>query len=308
MQVVRGVAAAHLPPCALTIGNFDGLHLGHQAMLTKVRDVARARGLATAVLTFEPHPRELFAPDSAPARLTSFREKAELLAAEGIDYLVVQRFDRRFASYEAEAFRDEIIAKRLNARFVVVGDDFCFGARRAGNIALLAQSPVFDAHALPTVASGDGRVSSTAVRAALAGGQMAHAAALLGRPYSISGRVIGGDKLGRELGFPTANIQLRHNRPPMMGVFVVEAHGLERPWQGVASLGVRPTVKGADAAPVLEVHLFDFNRQIYGEHLRVDFLAKLRDEEKYSGLEPLIAQIQKDCDQARDWFATRAQH
>ncbi|MBM3114364.1 bifunctional riboflavin kinase/FAD synthetase [Jeongeupia naejangsanensis] len=308
MQVVRGVAAAHLPPCALTIGNFDGLHLGHQAMLSTVRSAARERGLATAVLTFEPHPRELFTPESAPARLTSFREKTELLAAEGIDYLVVQRFDRRFASYEAEAFRDEIIARRLNARFVVVGDDFCFGARRAGNIALLAQSSVFEAHALPTIARDEERVSSTAVRAALAGGQMAHAAELLGRPYSISGRVIGGDRLGRQLGFPTANIQLRHNRPPMMGVFVVEAHGLERPWQGVASLGVRPTVKGADAAPVLEVHLFDFNRQIYGEHLRVDFLAKLRDEEKYSGLEPLIAQIHKDCDQARDWFATRAQH
>ncbi|AOY02165.1 bifunctional riboflavin kinase/FAD synthetase [Jeongeupia sp. USM3] len=308
MRVVRGVTAAQLPPCALTIGNFDGLHLGHQAMLAQVRDIARVRGLATAVLTFEPHPRELFAPDTAPARLTSFREKAELLAAEGVDYLIVQRFDRRFAGYEAEAFRDEIIARRLNARYVIVGDDFCFGARRAGNIALLSQSEAFDAHALSTVAHDGERVSSTAVRTALASGDMAHAAALLGRPYSISGRVTGGDKLGRQLGFPTANIQLHHNKPPMMGVFVVEAHGLEKPWQGVASLGVRPTVKGADAAPVLEVHLFDFEREIYGKHLRVDFLAKLRDEEKYSGLEPLIAQIHKDCDQARDWFATRAQH
>ncbi|BCL75276.1 riboflavin biosynthesis protein [Jeongeupia sp. HS-3] len=308
MQVIRGIAAANLPPCALTIGNFDGLHLGHQAMIAKVRTVATGRKLATAVLTFEPHPRELFAPDAAPARLTSFREKAELLAAEGIDYLIVQRFDRRFAGYDASAFRDEIIAKRLNARYVIVGDDFCFGAKRAGNIALLAASSAFEAHALPTIIHAGERVSSTAVRAALADGNMDHAAALLGRPYSISGRVVGGDKLGRQLGFPTANIQLRHNKPPMMGVFIVEAHGLEKPWQGVASLGVRPTVKGANAAPVLEVHLFDFQREIYGEHLRVDFLAKLRDEEKYSGLEPLIAQIHKDCDQARDWFATRAQH
>ncbi|GHD60690.1 riboflavin biosynthesis protein [Jeongeupia chitinilytica] len=277
-------------------------------MLAQVRNIAHERGLATAVLTFEPHPRELFTPDSAPARLSSFREKAERLAAEGIDYLIVQRFDRRFAGYEADAFRDEIIAGRLNARHVIVGDDFCFGARRAGDISLLAQTQAFDVQALPTVVHAGGRVSSTAVRAALAQGDMAQAATLLGRPYSISGRVIGGDRLGRQLGFPTANIQLHHNKPPMMGVFVVEVHGLEKPWQGVASLGVRPTVKGADAAPVLEVHLFDFNRQIYGEHLRVDFLAKLRDEEKYSGLEPLIAQIHKDCDQARDWFANRDRH
>ncbi|KAF0814105.1 Riboflavin biosynthesis protein RibF [Andreprevotia sp. IGB-42] len=302
MRIVRGVNAAQLPPVALTIGNFDGLHLGHRAMLAELRLAAATRGLKTAVLTFEPHPRELFTPDTAPTRLTSLREKLELLAAEGIDYLIVQRFNRAFASCEPLTFRDDIVASKLNARFVLVGDDFRFGAKRAGDFALLSQSCSFEVASLPSVTLDGERVSSTAVRRALADGDMARAAHLLGRPYSISGQVIDGDKLGRELGFPTANIRMRHNRPPMQGIYVVRAHGLEQPVQGVASLGVRPTVKGAGAAPVLEVHLFDFNRQIYRQHLHVDFLHKLRDEAKFAGLPELIAQISRDCEDARAWF------
>ncbi|GAA5785027.1 bifunctional riboflavin kinase/FAD synthetase [Chitiniphilus shinanonensis] len=274
-------------------------------MLAELRGAAALRGLQTALLTFEPHPRELFTPRSAPTRLTSLREKIELLSGEGIDHLIIQRFDARFAGIEALHFRDRVLAHDLNVRYLLVGDDFRFGAKRAGDFALLKASAAFETHSLATVALDGERISSTTVRDALADGDLAHAADLLGRPYSISGRVVGGDRLGRELGFPTANIQLRHNRPPMLGIFVVSVEGLERVYQGVASLGVRPTVKGADAAPVLEVYLFDFDRQIYGEHLRVNFLAKLRDEVKFSGLDALTAQIRKDCDDARTWFATR---
>ncbi|GLS03121.1 riboflavin biosynthesis protein [Chitiniphilus shinanonensis] len=274
-------------------------------MLAELRGAAALRGLQTALLTFEPHPRELFTPRSAPTRLTSLREKIELLSGEGIDHLIIQRFDAHFAGIEALHFRDRVLAHDLNVRYLLVGDDFRFGAKRAGDFALLKASAAFETHSLATVALDGERISSTTVRDALADGDLAHAADLLGRPYSISGRVVGGDRLGRELGFPTANIQLRHNRPPMLGIFVVSVEGLERVYQGVASLGVRPTVKGADAAPVLEVYLFDFDRQIYGEHLRVNFLAKLRDEVKFSGLDALTAQIRKDCDDARAWFATR---
>ncbi|UXY13989.1 bifunctional riboflavin kinase/FAD synthetase [Chitiniphilus purpureus] len=305
MRLLRGVAHAALPPCALTIGNFDGLHLGHRAMLAELRGAAALRGLKTALLTFEPHPRELFAPASAPTRLTSLREKIELLAGEGIDHLVIQRFDPAFARIDALTFRDRILTHALNARYLLVGDDFRFGARRTGDFALLRAAAAFETHSLATVALDGERISSTTVRDALAKGDLTRAADLLGRPYSISGRVVGGDRLGRELGFPTANIQLRHNRPPMLGIFVVEVEGLEHPYQGVASLGVRPTVKGADAAPVLEVHLFDFNRQIYREHLTVRFLAKLRDEARFDGLPALIAQIGRDCDDARAWFQRR---
>ncbi|GAB7128133.1 bifunctional riboflavin kinase/FAD synthetase [Silvimonas sp. JCM 19000] len=302
MRILRGTHAAALPPTALTIGNFDGLHLGHRAMLAELRLAAAQRGLATALLTFEPHPRELFAPQTAPTRLTSLREKLEFLAAEGIDYVILQRFNAAFAGIQALDFRDQILARDLNARFVLVGDDFRFGSKRGGDFALLKASTDFEVQSVPTIALGEERVSSTAVRHALAAGHMHLAAQLLGRPYSISGRVVGGDKLGRELGFPTANIRIRHNRPPMMGIYAVRVHGLDQVYEGVASLGVRPTVKGAGAAPVLEVYLFDFNRQIYGEHLRVDFLHKLRDEQKFNGLEALVAQIHKDCDDARAWL------
>jgi riboflavin kinase / FMN adenylyltransferase len=296
-------------PHAVTIGNFDGLHLGHQAMLARLQDVARARGLPSCVLSFEPHPREFFAPEQAPARLSSLREKAEHLQRMGIDRLHVFRFDRAFSALTAEAFIEQVLGTTLEARYVLVGDDFRYGAKRAGDFALLRAAGAklgFDAEHLPTVEVAGERVSSTAVRQALAAGELGHAARLLGRPYSISGRVVHGDKLGRDIGFPTANIQLKHNRPPLMGIFAVELCGLNgEPLQGVASLGRRPTVKGADAVPVLEVHLFDFTAEIYGRRVRVDFLHKLRDEEKYPDLDSLVAQIRRDVDNAKQFMKQR---
>jgi riboflavin kinase/FMN adenylyltransferase len=296
-------------PHAVTIGNFDGLHLGHQAMLARLQDVARARGLPSCVLSFEPHPREFFAPEQAPARLSSLREKAECLQQMGIDRLHVFRFDRAFSALTAEAFIEQVLGTTLQARYVLVGDDFRYGAKRAGDFALLerlGRSLGFDAEFLPTVEVAGERSSSTAVRQALAAGELEHAARLLGRPYSISGRVVHGDKLGRDIGFPTANIQLKHNRPPLMGIFAVELYGLNgEPLPGVASLGRRPTVKGADAVPVLEVHLFDFKAEIYGRRVRVDFLHKLRDEEKYPDLDSLVAQIRRDVDNAKHFLKQR---
>jgi riboflavin kinase/FMN adenylyltransferase len=306
MRITHGFRSLGIPH-AVTIGNFDGLHLGHQAMLARLRDVARARGLPTCVLSFEPHPREFFAPDQAPARLSSLREKAEILRRFGIDRLHVFRFDRAFSALSADAFIEQVLGRTLQARYVLVGDDFRFGARRAGDFALLqraGQSLGFDADCLHTVAVAGERASSTAVREALAAGDLAHAARLLGRAYSISGRVVHGDKLGRDIGFPTANIQLKHNRPPLMGIFAVELCGLNgAPLPGVASLGRRPTVKGADAVPVLEVHLFDFTADIYNRRVRVDFLHKLRDEEKYPDLDSLVAQIRIDVENAKQFLA-----
>ena len=296
-------------PHAVTIGNFDGLHLGHQAMLARLQDVAQARGLPSCVLSFEPHPREFFAPEQAPARLSSLREKAEYLQRLGIDRLHVFRFDRAFSALTAEAFIEQVLGTTLQARYVLVGDDFRYGAKRAGDFALLeaaGRSLGFDAEFLPTVEVTGERASSTGVRQALAAGELEHAARLLGRPYGISGRVEHGDKLGRDIGFPTANIQLKHNRPPLLGIFAVEVCGLDgEPLPGVASLGRRPTVKGADAVPVLEVHLFDFDADIYGRRVRVDFLHKLRDEEKYPDLDSLVAQIRRDVDNAKHYLKQR---
>ncbi len=305
MRVVRGVHNASLPPCVLTIGNFDGLHRGHATVLDELKAIAKRQGLATAVLTFEPHPREFFAPDSAPARLSSLREKLEYLEQADVDYVIVQHFNASFAAIDAHCFRDQIITQHLNAQHVLVGDDFRFGAKRSGDFTFLQQSTTITAAHLPTVDYHGERVSSTAVRAALASGNMELAQNLLGRPYSIAGRVIQGDQLGRKLGFPTANLMIKHNRPPLVGIFVVEVHGLEKPWPAVASLGRRPTVKNPDALPVLEVHLLDFQRDIYRQHLRVDFLHKLRNEEKYPDLASLTAQITKDCENARAWHAAR---
>ena len=308
MRITHGFRSLGTPH-AVTIGNFDGLHLGHQAMLTRLQDVARARGLPSCVLSFEPHPREFFTPEQAPARLSSLREKAECLRQRGIDRLHVFRFDRAFSALSAESFIQQVLGYTLQARYVLVGDDFRYGARRAGDFALLqhsGQSLGFDAEFLPTVEVAGERASSTAVRSALAAGELAHAARLLGRPYSISGHVVHGDKLGRDIGFPTANIQLKHNHPPLMGIFAVEVIGLNgSPLPGVASLGKRPTVKNPDAAPVLEVHLFDFNADIYGRRVHVDFLHKLRDEEKYPDLDSLVAQIGRDVDNAKHYLKHR---
>jgi riboflavin kinase/FMN adenylyltransferase len=302
MLLTHGTSAAPLPPVALTVGNFDGIHRGHQAMLQRLLAGARTRGLQTCVLTFEPHPREFFAAQAAPTRLTSLREKLELLAAHGVARTHVQRFDRAFASLAPEAFADQILAKRLKAQWLLIGEDFRFGAKRAGDVPLLKElgrRHGYQVEILPVVARAGARVSSSAVRAALAAGDLARAEELLGRPYSISGRVVHGRKLGRELGFATANVQLKHNRPPLSGIYAVRVHGVgpsSRP--AVASLGVRPTITASGRA-VLEVHLFDFSADLYGAHMRVEFLHKIRDEEKYSDLAALKAQIERDCEAAR---------
>jgi riboflavin kinase/FMN adenylyltransferase len=302
MLLTHGASGAALPPVALTVGNFDGVHRGHQAMLERLTGEARRRRLASCVLTFEPHPREFFAPQAAPTRLTSLREKCELLAARGLERVHVQRFTPDFAALAPEAFVEQTLAGHLNARWLLVGEDFRFGAKRAGDLPALkrlAARQGFEVAVMPVVAHAGTRVSSSAVRAALASGDLASAEALLGRPYSISGRVVHGRKLGRELGFATANVQLKHNRPPLTGIYAVRVHGAAGDaLPAVASLGVRPTITASGRA-VLEVHLFEFSGDLYRKHLRVEFLKKIRDEEKYSGLEALRAQIGRDCEAAR---------
>ncbi|MGZ8230184.1 MAG: bifunctional riboflavin kinase/FAD synthetase [Burkholderiales bacterium] len=308
MRILRSVPVAARKPVALTIGNFDGVHVGHQAMLARLTHAARARGLAACAMTFEPHPREFFAPDQAPTRLTSLREKLELLAAHGLDTTYVLRFDYRFAQIAANDFIGRILVRGVGVRHLLVGDDFRFGARRAGDFNMLKQCAGafgYTVDAMTSVIVDGERVSSTSVREALAAGNLPRAARLLGRPYSISGRVVRGDGLGRKLGFPTANVQMKHNRPPLTGICTVEVHGAaEKPLRGVASLGVRPTVK-QHGAPVLEAFLFDFEGDLYGRHVRVDFFEKLRVEEKYQDLATLTRQIAQDVENARAWFLRR---
>ena len=310
MQILRSVPDAASSPVALTIGNFDGVHLGHQAMLAKLRAAASVRGLPACVMTFEPHPREFFAPDQAPVRLTSMREKLELLRSHGVARTHVLRFNFALAQVTAADFIGRILVRGLGVRWLQVGDDFRFGARRAGDLVMLRAQAAqygYEVEGMATVELDGARVSSTAVRDALTAGEVEKAAKLLGRPYSISGRVIGGDRLGRELGFPTANVQMKHNRPPLTGIFAVELRRRDgRPLQGVASLGVRPTVKDSGAAPVLEVFIFDFKEDIYGELVCVDFLHKFRDEAKYVDLETLKTQIARDVADTRAYFAKRA--
>ncbi len=293
-------------PLALTIGNFDGVHRGHQVMLARLSAKARALGLRMGVLTFEPHPREVFTPQSAPTRLTSVREKFELLAAHGVEQVHVARFTTAFAALSPAQFIDKVLVRGLHTRALLVGDDFRFGARRAGDFALLRDAAAqhgFELEAMPTVEHAGERVSSSAVREALIRGDLARARELLGRPYSISGRVVHGEKLGRKLGFATANVRMRHNRPPLLGIYAVRTHGIgDHALDGVASLGIRPTVSDSGRA-VLEVHLFDFSGSLYGRHLRVEFLHKIRDEEKYSDLETLRLQIARDCDSAKQYLA-----
>jgi len=315
MHTWRRTSAHAETPVALTIGNFDGVHLGHQAMLTHLKDTADRLGLLACVMTFEPHPREFFSPNQAPARLTSLREKLKLLTQAEVDCIHVCRFNDNFARISAEEFITRILNQELSVRWLLVGDDFRFGARRAGDFAMLqafSAANGFTVEAMPSVNIDGRRVSSTAVRQSLAHGDLNTARKLLGRPYSISGRVTGGDKLGRQIGFPTANIQLKYNHPPLSGIFVVAVHGVLQSsptavLSGVASLGVRPTIH-ENGKPILEVHLFDFNDEIYGQHLQVDFLHKLRDEEKYANIDTLIRQIEKDVAQAKDFFITTPIH
>ena len=300
MVVTHGSLQRAPGRCALTIGNFDGVHRGHRALIERVGAKARELELVSCVLTFEPHPREFFDPKAAPARLTRLRDKLELIEAVGVERVHVARFDRRFASMSAERFVEDVLVNGLATRWLLVGRDFRFGARRAGDYTALALAGTrhgFEVESMADVLFEGVRVSSSAVRAALAAGELDTGERLLGHPYTISGRVAHGAKLGRSLGFPTANIVLRRP-PPLSGIFVVEVDGFG---PGVASIGRRPTVNPVPL-PLLEVHLFDWERDLYGEHLRVRFLKKLRDERKYDGLDALKEAIAHDARQARDYF------
>jgi len=319
MHVHRGF---HLPGgggCALTIGNFDGVHRGHQAMLALLTNEARHRGLPSCVLTFEPHPRDHFAhkagrPELAPPRIATLRDKLAELQRCGIDHVVVARFDDRLAAMSPLDFIDGVLQRGLRARYVLVGDDFSFGARRAGNYALLDAAGArmgFDVARMMSYEVHGLRVSSSAVRAALGAGDLLQVEALLGRPYSVSGHVLHGRKLGRELGFRTLNLRFAHARAATGGIFVVRVHGLaETPLPGVASFGVRPTVEDSGRV-LLEVHCLDWPPALgadggYGRCLRVDLLHKLHDEVKYDSLPALQAAIARDTDDARRWLAANA--
>jgi riboflavin kinase / FMN adenylyltransferase len=304
VQVIRGFSKPRQDRLALTIGNFDGVHVGHRAMLARVREAADDLELLAAVLTFDPHPREFFAPESAPPRLSTLRDKLGRFAAAGIARVHVVRFDAALARLSAEEFIDQVLVRALSTSWVLVGDDFRFGHGRKGDLELLRErSATFSVEAMQTVTVDGMRASSSAVRAALAQGDVEGATRFLGRPYVISGHVAHGDKLGRNLGFPTANIALR-NKPALSGIFAVRVHGLGAESRaGVASLGVRPTVKH-EAKPLLEVFVFDFDESIYGRRIEVEFLHKLRDEERYDDLDALTRQIRVDVAQARDYFST----
>jgi riboflavin kinase/FMN adenylyltransferase len=315
MRVFRGHHHPELArPCALTIGNFDGVHRGHQAMLALLRSEAQHRGLPARVLTFEPHPREYFAPDLAPARISTLRDKLTELSRCGVDEVVVLPFNHQLATQSAQAFIEEVLMTGLQARYVLVGDDFRFGARRSGDYAMLdaaGQAQGFDVARMNSYEVHGVRVSSSAVREALAAGQMDLAARLLGRRYSISGHVAHGQKLGRSLGFRTLNIAFKHPKPAASGIFVVRTHGLgPAPVDGVASLGVRPTVEDGGRV-LLEAHCLQWPPapgagldSAYGKIVCVELLAKLHDELKYEGLDALQAGIAQDCEQARAFFAS----
>jgi len=296
MQIFRHIPATLQAPCVLAIGNFDGIHLGHQALLKKLVQSAHDLQLSPAVMTFEPHPRELFTPQSAPARLCSMREKLEHFADAGVERVYVCAFNQRFAKVSAEDFMQRILLQSIHAEAILVGEDFRFGTKRAGSTQDIVQAG-FNLISLPQVDLNGVRVSSTRVRLALADGKLDEAAILLGRPYSISGKVVHGAKRGRQLGFPTANVHMRHERPALTGVYAVKLDGLN----AVANLGVRPTIAGVPKLS-LEVHVLDFNNDLYGKHVHVEFFHKIRDEMKFDGLDALKAQIAIDVEVAREFF------
>ncbi|AXS79409.1 bifunctional riboflavin kinase/FAD synthetase [Dechloromonas sp. HYN0024] len=304
MRVFRGHSRPVPAPVVLAIGNFDGVHLGHAALVKRLAEVAGQRQLTPMVLTFEPHPREFFAPASAPARLTTLREKLELLGDCGARQAMICPFNAGFAGLSADQFIEQVLVRGCLVQHLIIGDDFRFGRGRTGDFALLqaaGQRFGFTVEAMGSVLVDGERVSSSAVRRALQAGDMEHAVRLLGRPYIIDGQVLHGQKLGRQIGFATANLRIKHNPLPMTGVFAVEVSGLDdQPLPGVANLGIRPTVNGT--RPLLEVHLFDFNRDIYGAHISVRFAHKLRDEQRFPNIDALKAQIAADAVAARAFF------
>ena len=334
MRIFRGIHHPGLAPaCALTIGNFDGVHRGHQAMLALLHNEARQRGVPSCVMTFEPHPRDFFAgqlnkPDMAPARIATLRDKLAELQACGIAQCVVLPFNQTLASLSPDDFVQQMLVQGLGARYVLVGDDFCYGAKRAGDYASLSRSGQalgfevarMNSYEISEPPSADKpgvngvRVSSSAVRQALAAGDMRQAALLLGRPYALSGHVVHGRKLGRELNCPTLNLRFAHNKPAAGGIFVALVHGLsDKPLPGVANFGVRPSLDANDVnggRVLLETHCLDWPATLgaeggYGKLIRVELLHKLHDELKYDSLDALNRGIQRDCEDARAWLAAR---
>jgi riboflavin kinase / FMN adenylyltransferase len=305
MEIIRGIhnIRARHKGCVATIGNFDGVHLGHEALLARLNAWRAEYGLASLLITFEPQPREFFRGASMPARLTRFREKVTLLSRTGIDRVLCLPFNERLANTPARTVIDRLLVDRLGVRHLVIGDDFRFGRGAEGDFAMLAQAGAehgFDVNTMPTLEVAGERVSSTRVRELLAAGDFERAEQLLNHRYFIMGRVVYGRQLGRSLGVPTANIQLQRYRAALEGVYAVEVSGLEGEHRGVANVGVRPTVDGKE--PLLEVHLFDFDQNIYGRLLTVTFRRKLRDELRFGSLTDLQAQILRDIDTARAWF------
>jgi riboflavin kinase/FMN adenylyltransferase len=291
----------------VTIGAYDGIHLGHQQLLERVVRVAEDEGLTTVVMSFEPTPKEFFGGTSPPARLMRFREKFDSLAARGIDLFYCPRFAAPMRDIAATDFIRRILVHGLNARYLVVGDDFHFARRREGTIEHLnavASVLNYDVEQVSSVVVNGVRVSSTAIRDALGQGDMKTATKLLGRPYRMSGKIVKGDRVGRTLGYPTANVDLRRRQSAVMGIFAVRVNGLDGgPHDAVASVGSRPTFAGTK--PILEVHLFDFDEDIYGKYIHVDFIAWLREQEKFDMVEDLVAQMDVDADNAR--FALAAE-
>ena len=324
MKIFRGYQHPALAPqCALTIGNFDGVHRGHQAMLALLKNEAQHRGVPSCVMTFEPHPRDYFAavarkPDLAPARIATLRDKLTELASCGIDQCVVLPFNARLAAQPAQAFIEDVLVKGLGVRYVLVGDDFRFGAKRTGDYAMLdaaGEHLGFDVARMNSYEVSNTRVSSSAVRDALSQGQMPRVASLLGRPYSISGHVVHGRKLGRDLGFRTLNLRFSHWKPAASGIFAVQVFGLgPDPLPGVANLGIRPSLDPADVnggRVLLETHCLSWpaglgSEGAYGKIIRVELEHKLHDELKYDSLDSLKAGIARDCDDARTFFAQAA--
>jgi len=308
MRLVRRPAdgQSDLPAaCVATIGTFDGVHIGHRRILERVFREAGSRALPSVVLSFEPTPREYFSRGAPPARLTRFREKYDKLEALGVDWFFCPPFDAAMVRLEPEEFIDELLVGTLNVRHLVVGDDFVFASKRSGNVGHLRDAGErhgFSVEQVHSIVEHGVRVSSTEIRHALAAGDMHRAGLLLGEPYSMTGRVVDGRKLGKLLGFPTANVNLNRRASPVAGIFAVRVDGLGAELlDGVASVGTRPTVDGIE--PILEVHLFDFDRDIYGEYIRVEFMGKLRDEEKFPDLQSLTAQMRVDAEQARNILA-----
>ncbi|WP_394249008.1 bifunctional riboflavin kinase/FAD synthetase [Vibrio profundi] len=306
MELIRGIhnIKAQHNGCVLTIGNFDGVHLGHQEVLSQVSHQAEQLSLPSVVMTFEPQPMELFAKDKAPARLTRLRDKFVQLSKLDIDRLLCVNFNAHFASLTAEAFIEELLVKKLGVKFLVVGDDFCFGKGRTGDFSMLQQAGKkygFEVVSTQSFCLNQLRVSSTEIRNALAKDELASSAKMLGRDYSISGRVSHGRKLGRTIGFPTANIPLKRCVSPVSGVYVVQVLDLDGcEVGGVANIGQRPTVNGVRQQ--LEVHFFDFKANLYGKQLEVILLHKLRDEKKFESFDALKSQIELDAEAARVWL------